>query len=68
MVQTNLFARVTPDTNAALGHYLADRPSVRKYEVVELALRNFLRDSGVSIEETAEERKLRRKILDAFIG
>ncbi len=64
----NLFTKIQTTTSRALDHFLADRPSVRKYEVVELALRNFLRDSGVSIEETAEERKLRRRINESFIG
>ena len=68
MAQIGIFARVTPDTSIALDHYLADRTSVKKYEVVELALRNFLRESGASIDESADERKLRRKVNEAFVG
>ena len=68
MAFQKLFTQVQAETLIALDHYLADRPSVKKYEVVELALRNFLRESGVAIDENADERKLRRKTYEAFVG
>ena len=68
MAFQKLLTQVQAETLIALDHYLADRPSVKKYEVVERALRNFLRESGASIDEGADERKLRRKVNEAFVG
>lgn len=68
MVYENLSTRVRPDTIVALDHFLADRPKLKKYEVVELALRSFLRENGVSISEDDAERQIRRKSLNAGYG
>lgn len=64
----NLFTKVQVDTSIALDHFLADRPKLKKYEVVELALRTFLRENGVSISEDDAERQIRRKSFDAGYG
>lgn len=68
MAYENLFTKVQTETTIALDHFLADRPKLKKYEVVELALRSFLRENGVSISEDDVERQIRRKSLGAGYG
>ena len=43
----NLSTKIGSDTAVALKHYLADRPKAKKFEVVDYALRPYLRESGV---------------------
>ena len=64
----NLSTKIGSDTAVALKHYLADRPKARKFEVVDYALRTYLRESGVALEETQRERNTKKRIEDVFIG
>lgn len=64
----NLSTRIRSDTAVALDHYLADRPKVKKFEVIDYALRTYLRDAGLSLEESQGEKNLRRRIDDTFVG
>lgn len=58
----NLFTKIQTTTSRALDHFLADHQALKKYEVVELALRSFLRDNGMSLDEDCGERKMQRKL------
>lgn len=68
MEYENLCTRIKPNTTKALDHFLADRPKLKKYEVVELALRSFLRENGAYIPEDQSERDIRRKSLESGYG